>query len=98
MGLPGGRKIISVMPRVVDMMVRRGATGHEAAVAPRGHVEAKEPVFLTRSVGDDTADELQRMGHAVESFAHLGGCINCAEVLKGDGRVRAGSGVSAAGA
>ena len=95
-GLNGGRRIICVMPRVVQLLVNRDATGLQAAVAPRLHVEASEPVEITRDVGQDTIAALRDMGHEIKTSETLAGDVNCTEVLE-DSSIRAGDSVAQAG-
>ena len=97
-GLPGGRRIKAVTARAVQLIVDRGATGYQAATAPRMHVGANEPVYVTGSAGDKVIEELRTMGHEVKTVSGIAGVMNCAEVLKAEGQVRAGSGLSAAAA
>jgi gamma-glutamyltranspeptidase/glutathione hydrolase len=97
-GLPGGRRIVSVMARAAHLILSRGVSAREAAIAPRLHVERTEPLELQDSVSAATVEALRAMGHDVRTAAALGGCMNGAEWLKGERRARAGSGVSAAGA
>lgn len=98
MGLPGGRKIISVMPRAVQLVVARGASGHAAATAPRMHIEQNEPIeMIAARMDEGVIEALEGMGHEVKPVAGLAGCMNCAEILKGERVVRGGSGVFAAG-
>ena len=96
-GLPGGRRIISVMPRTVQLMIDNGATGHQAAVAARMHVEMSEPVEITQAVGESVIDALRGMGHEIRTQKAIAGAINCAEVLKDTNSVRAGGNGWAAG-
>ena len=96
-GLPGGRKIISVMPRAVQLMVDRGWTGCQAVVAPRMHVETSEPLEISEDVGASVIAQLRAMGHEVKPLAQIAGSMNCAEVLKAESRLRAAGNVSAAG-
>jgi len=95
-GLPGGRRIMAITARAVQLIVDRDATGYQAATAPRMHVEANEPVQVTNSVGEKVIEGLRAMGHDVKPVNSIAGVMNCAEVLKAEGQVRAGSGLSAA--
>ena len=97
-GMPGGRRIISVAPQLVQRIVDRGATGHEAATAPRMHVEFREPVHVTESVGEAVVEGLRAMGHTIDVVRAVGGAAHCAEWLKGERIVRAGGNEWAAGA
>jgi len=96
-GLPGGRRIISVMPRIVQLMVDNGATGHQAAVAARMHVEMSEPVEIMQILGEPVIDALRGMGHEIKTQKAIAGAANCAEVLRDTNSVRAGGNAWAAG-
>jgi len=96
-GLPGGRRLIAVNTRAAHLIVDRQYTGRQAAAAPRLHVETKEPVQVTRSVGEPMIEQLRAMGHEIEPVAGVAGVINAAEFLRAEGAVRAGSGASAVG-
>lgn len=98
LGLPGGRIIVSVMPRAVQLMVDRGWTGRQAAIAPRLHVEMNEPLNLTTNAPAGLADGIRALGHEVKEAGSLAGVLNVAEYLHETGATRGGSGVSAAGA
>jgi gamma-glutamyltranspeptidase/glutathione hydrolase len=96
-GLPGGRRIPSVMARAVHLMIDRGWSTHQVAVAPRMHVETAEPMQLDGGVDDTTAAALVAMGHQVKRFGALAGVMNGAEVLHPSRVVRAGSSTPACG-
>jgi len=97
-GLPGGRRIISVTPRAAQLIVDRGFTGRQAATAPRMHADVAEPVMITESAGRTVAEGLEAMGHEINRVPGVAGVMNCAEVMKTEATLRAGSGASAAGA
>jgi len=96
-GLPGGRRIICVMPRAVQLLVDRDATALESAAAPRAHVEMSEPAQLTESAGEDVIEALRGMGHDISPVKGVAGAMNVAESLKDSGQVRAGGNAWAAG-
>lgn len=96
-GLPGGRRIICVMPRAVQLLVDRNATALESAIAPRAHVEMSEPVHMTESVGEDVIAALRAMDHDISPVKGVAGAMNVAEYLKDSGQVRAGGNAWAAG-
>ncbi|MCX5662858.1 MAG: gamma-glutamyltransferase [Planctomycetota bacterium] len=98
LGLPGGRIIISVMPRAVQLMVDRGWTGHQASIAPRLHVEMNEPLSMTTNAGPALMDGVRALGHEVKEAGALAGVLNVAEFLRESRATRGGSAVSAAGA
>jgi len=97
LGMPGGRRIVSVTSQLVQRIVDLDSTGFEAAAAPRMHVEHREPLEITESAGDEVIAHLRRMGHDVTAVPALGGAAHCAEWLKETRTVRAGGGEWAAG-
>lgn len=97
-GLPGGRRIKAVTARATHLIVDRGWTSYEVSTAPRMHVGEAEPVEITKSAGQDVIKALGRMGHEVKPVAGIAGVMNCAEVLKNEGKTRAGSSSPAAAA
>ncbi|MBD3291669.1 MAG: hypothetical protein GF393_01990 [Armatimonadia bacterium] len=94
-GLPGGRKIVSVMARAAQRIVDAGDGPLAVAQAPRMHVEAAEPVSTT--AGEEIASSLREMGHEVEEPKAIAGAMHSAEFLKTGGEVRAGGNHWAAG-
>ena len=96
-GMPGGRRIISVNARAAQKIVDYGATSFEAVSGPRMHVQTHEPVSVTRALPDDIVNGLIEMGHEITPVNSLGGGIHCAEFLKAEGTVRAGGNTWSAG-
>ena len=82
LGLPGGRKIICVMPRMAQCMIEFGRTGLEAVTAPRMHVEALEPVQVQDTLDADVIEVLRGMGHQIDTVGSVAGRAHVAEVLK----------------
>jgi gamma-glutamyltranspeptidase/glutathione hydrolase len=97
-GLPGGRRIVSVSAQVAHRIVDFGATSHQAATAPRIHAGPQEPVTVSDTLSPALIQALIAMGHEVQAAPGVGGGVQCAEVLKREGRVRAGGNTWAAGA
>ncbi len=97
-GLPGGRKIVSVTTRAVQMLIDQNVTGRTLADANRFHIEAAEPGQITREFDADMRDALESLGHSFGIFGGICGSMNVAEYLRADGLARAASNVSAAGA
>jgi gamma-glutamyltranspeptidase / glutathione hydrolase len=95
-GLPGGRRIVSSMVRIVQALVDERASLLEAATGPRAHAEGSEPVEITPSVGDETIGTLRAMGHEVQPKG-VAGIAHCAEWRAATGDAAAGSGSWAAG-
>ena len=96
-GLPGGRRIISVMPRAAQLIIDSGASSYEVATAPRMHAERTEPVEITKNADECVVDELRALGHEISVRDGIAGGMHCAEVLKAEGKVRAGGNTWAAG-
>ena len=96
-GMPGGRRIISVNARAAQKIVDYGATSFEAVSGPRMHVQTHEPVSVTHTLSDDIVNGLIEMGHEITSVNSLGSGIHCAEFLKAEGTVRAGGNTWSAG-
>jgi len=97
MGLPGGRRIVNVGFQMAHRVVDQGATALEAAEAPRLHVEAREPLAISKSAGAEIAGELRAMGHDVNVVGGVGGGAHNAEFLVESKTVRAGGHTWAAG-
>lgn len=90
-GAPGGRKIVSVMTRVAQMMVDRGVSCHAASTAQRMHVEANEPVQFLSTTPESTRETLRAMGHNPVVDAVICGVMNAAEFTIKERVTRAGS-------
>ncbi len=95
-GLPGGRKIISAASTIAMRMIDYGASGYEAATAPRAHAEIAEPALMSEPMPADVRRELLSMGHCIDYPAGVAGGCHCAERLP-DGMIRAGGNTWAAG-
>jgi len=89
-GLPGGRRIPSVMARAAQRFVDAKATPLGAAEAPRMHVETAEPLQITESAGEEIIAGLRQMGHEVDAVEGIAGAMHSAELGTSDGTVRAG--------
>ena len=98
LGMPGGRRIISVAPRMAHLMVDQGAGAHQVATAPRMHVTAEEPLEVLEGMEPEIVEGLEEMGHTLEVIGRLGGGAHGAEFLKEEKTVRAGGNTWAAGA
>jgi gamma-glutamyltranspeptidase/glutathione hydrolase len=98
LGMPGGRRIISVAPRMAHLMVDQGASAHQVATAPRMHVTTEEPIEVLEGMDPEIVKGLEEMGHAVEVIGRVGGGAHGAEYFKTARRVRAGGNTWAAGA
>ena len=97
LGMPGGRRILSVGVQLAQRVVDFGATSHEAATAPRLHLVAEEPLEVLESLDERIVGGLEEMGHDVKVVGDVGGGSQNAEFLKEEGKVRAGGNGWAAG-
>ncbi len=96
-GLPGGRKIVSVMARAAQRVIDVGDGPLQVAQAPRMHVEAAEPVSVTQSLDETVVTELRAMGHQVDVVGSVAGAMHAAELTRDRRSVRAGGNHWAAG-
>jgi gamma-glutamyltranspeptidase/glutathione hydrolase len=96
-GLSGGRRIVSVSAQLCERMIDWTATALDAATAPRMHVEAQEPINISKSVQPSILAALVTMGHRVKTFNKVGGSAHTVEFLKNNRAIRAGGNVWAAG-
>ena len=97
-GLNGGRRIVNVSAQAAHRIVDFKATSLQAAAAPRMHAGPQEPLVVSESLSPSLVQELRAMGHEVNTAPSIGGWVQCAEVLRREGRVRAGGDTLAAGA
>jgi gamma-glutamyltranspeptidase/glutathione hydrolase len=72
-GMPGGRKIVTVTAQLVMSLLDFGATPAQAVSAGRVHIETGEPVAVSASVPDTVVDNLRVMGHTVRRGQDAGG-------------------------
>jgi gamma-glutamyltranspeptidase/glutathione hydrolase len=96
-GLPGGRRIVCVVPRMVHCLIEFGATAFQAASAPRMHVEMAEPLNVQETAGQRIIEGLRAMGHEINVVKSIAGAAHIAEFLKNERTVRAGGNTWAAG-
>ena len=96
-GMPGGRRIISVVPRMVERMVDFGAGALAAASAPRMHVTSEEPVEVQDVLDDGIVRGLEKVGHRIKRVEKVGNAAHIAEFFKAGRKVRAGGNTWAAG-
>ncbi|HEY3132477.1 MAG TPA: gamma-glutamyltransferase, partial [Acidobacteriota bacterium] len=97
LGIAGGRRIVSVSATMAQRVVDFGATSYQAVAASRIHLEGTEPVELSKSLSSSIREKLTAMGHQLSVVASVGGVAGCAEVLKKERKVRAGSNAQAVG-
>ncbi|MEE2659409.1 MAG: gamma-glutamyltransferase [Candidatus Latescibacterota bacterium] len=96
-GMPGGRRIISVATQLLSRLVDFDAGPAVAATAPRMHVVAAEPLELQDTVEEHIEQELVALGHTTVRRNRCGGAAHFAEYTHAEGRVRAGGNGWAAG-
>jgi gamma-glutamyltranspeptidase/glutathione hydrolase len=72
-GLPGGRKIVTVTAQLVVNLLDFKASPAEAVAAGRLHVEGDEPLAVSSAVPDLVIDALRALGHTVERGQGAGG-------------------------
>jgi gamma-glutamyltranspeptidase/glutathione hydrolase len=72
-GLPGGRKIVTVTAQLVMNLLDFGLSPMGAVAAPRMHVEADEPVAVSSAVPDAVVAQLRALGHTVRRGQETGG-------------------------
>ncbi len=97
LGLPGGRRIISVGAQLAQRTVDFATSPHETSTASRLHVVVEEPVELSAGAYDKVAIGLEQLGHRVQRVDRVGGHAHMAEYQKEGGEMRAGGGGWAAG-
>lgn len=95
LGLRGGRRIVNVSAQLAHRMIDFKAASTEAAVAPRIHVQAKEPGEIASSLEKSILAGLAAMGHILRPVTNLVSGAHCAEFLKKERKVRAGGNPSA---
>jgi gamma-glutamyltranspeptidase/glutathione hydrolase len=72
-GMPGGRKIVTVTAQLVVNLLDFHASPAEAVAAGRLHVEADEPLAVSSAVPDPVIAALRALGHTVERGQGTGG-------------------------
>jgi gamma-glutamyltranspeptidase/glutathione hydrolase len=72
-GMPGGRKIVTVTTQLVVNLLDFHASPAEAVGAGRLHVEADEPLAVSSAVPDPVIDALRALGHTVQRGQGTGG-------------------------
>jgi gamma-glutamyltranspeptidase/glutathione hydrolase len=72
-GLPGGRKIVTVTAQLVVNLLDFGLAPGAAIRAPRVHVEDDEPVAVSSAVPDAVVEQLRALGHTVRRGQDTGG-------------------------
>jgi gamma-glutamyltranspeptidase/glutathione hydrolase len=97
LGMPGGRRIISIGPQLVARLIDASATCAQAALAPRMHITGAEPMELEDAAPDELASKLTDMGHTVTRLPRAGGHAAGAVFDKSTGTVSGGGGGVAVG-
>ena len=73
LGLPGGRKIVTVTAQLVVSLLDFKAPPAVAILAPRVHTEADEPVAVSAAVSDRVIAQLEARGHTIQRGQNTGG-------------------------
>ena len=79
-GLPGGTRIVTVTAQLLASVVDFHASPAEAVDAPRVHTDGPEPVLCSPELPEQTAGELELMGHKLRRKQPVGGLANVAVV------------------
>ena len=93
-GLPGGRRIPSVMISLAWQLMA-GKSGSETIGTPRMHCIGYEPMEVVDWMPEKLQTELKKMGHRLQTIDHIGSCIDIAERAR-DGRLKIVSNVAVA--
>jgi len=96
-GARGGRRIVSVMPQLVQRIVDQNCTAYTAAVAPRMHTITGHPLDISANFDPGIRQSLGALGHHIEIPDEVAGAAHGAEILKASGQLRAGGNTWAAG-
>ncbi len=88
-GLPGGRRIISVGAQLAQRVIDFNASPYQAAAAPRLNVITEEPLEVIH-MDPTLITALEQMGHKTEIPRHVGGDAHLAEFCKTTQHVQAG--------
>jgi gamma-glutamyltranspeptidase/glutathione hydrolase len=93
-GVPGGRKIVSVMARAAQQLVDTSATVDQVCRAARLHVETAEPIAVHDTLPAPIQAELQRMGHRLAVHSQIAGVMNGTALDLATGQTTYGSAVA----
>lgn len=96
-GMQGGRRMVSVIPQVVQRMVDFGMSPHQAATSPRIHTMGYEPIECEESPPFPFEKELRAFGHDVRPVSEVGRTVHVAEFFRETKKIRAGGSMFAAG-
>jgi gamma-glutamyltranspeptidase / glutathione hydrolase len=96
-GMQGGRRMVSVIPQVVQRMVDYGMSLHQAATSPRIHTMGYEPIECEEMPPFPFQKELRAFGHDVRAVSEVGRTVHLAEFFRGTKTIRAGGSTFAAG-
>lgn len=96
-GARGGRRIVSVCPQFVQRIVDDGASAFAAVRAPRMHILTNQPLEISIDFDPLLRDQLAALGHHIVVSNEVAGAAHGAEILRTDGRLRAGGNTWAAG-
>jgi len=79
-GLPGGRRILSVNARAVIQLVDFRADPLAVVQSPRVHLERSEPLEHTRDLDPAICEALTRMGHSLRPMEKIANELHCVAV------------------
>jgi gamma-glutamyltranspeptidase/glutathione hydrolase len=89
-GLPGGRKIVSVTPQLIMNLLDHRMSVSKAISAPRVHTDGSGSVQVSKTLPDGVFSELKKIGHNATRTATVGGPAT-GLVIDGNGNVSAAS-------
>jgi gamma-glutamyltranspeptidase/glutathione hydrolase len=72
-GLPGGRKIVTVTAQLVVNLLDFGLAPAAAVHAARVHIEADQPLAVSSTVPEAVVEQLRMLGHTVQRGQESGG-------------------------
>lgn len=93
-GVPGGRKIVSVMARAAQQLIDTQASVEQVCRAARLHVEIAEPLAVHETLPGTIQAELLRMGHRLVVTSQIAGVMNGAALDLATGQTSFGSAVA----
>ena len=88
LGMPGGRRIISVSAQLVHRLVEHDVGPAEAVATPRLHA-AHHGLEVMADFPDDALQRLRQVGNQVTVMDRMGGGAMVAEVDRASGHTRA---------
>ena len=89
-GLPGGRRLISMVAQIAQRLVDFGASPREAAEAQCLHVAVEKPIEVRSDSDPGLIRDLEKMGHHMQRVEQVWGMPHIAECVHHDGKITAG--------